>query len=56
LDDNSEPGVTIKRADGSLDETTELGLTARDSKALFGRSGEIRRLTVTFGSDSVLSA
>ncbi|MDH3416736.1 MAG: hypothetical protein OEM64_10550, partial [Gammaproteobacteria bacterium] len=56
LNDNSEPGVTIKRADGSLDETTELGLTAQDSKALFGRSGEIRRLTVTFGSDNILSA
>ena len=56
LDDNSEPGVTIKRANGSLDKTTELRLAAQDSKALFRRSGEIRRLTVTFGSDSVLSA
>jgi hypothetical protein len=55
LDDNAESGVTIKRADGSLDETPELGLSVEDSSRLFQRSGEIRRVIVTFPTDALLS-
>ncbi len=51
LDDDAEPALAINYENGTEQKLAELSLPAAESSALFGRSGRIRRLTVTFGSD-----
>jgi hypothetical protein len=53
LDDDADAGVTLHRADGSLDESTALGLTADDSMRLFRRNGDICRVTVSIPASAL---
>ena len=51
LDNDAEPSLTITRDDGSHQVFAELALPSQDSAEIFQRSGRIRRIDVTFGSD-----
>ena len=55
LDDAAPAGIMIEGSDGSTRRVEGLQLSAEDSVALFTRSGEIRQLAVTFGSDALLA-
>ena len=54
LDDDAEPSLTITRDDGSQETQSLLVLSSDDSVELFTRSGRIRQITVTFGSNRLL--
>ena len=51
LDDNAKPELTIVRDDDSETRYSDLVMPAAEGDELFRRSGKIRRITVTFGTD-----
>ena len=54
LDDDADPSLTITREDGSQQTLSQPALSADDSVELFTRSGRIRQITVTLGSNMLL--
>jgi hypothetical protein len=51
LNDDAEPSLNLIRHDGTALDFPELALPAELSAELFARSGRIRRIVVTFGSN-----
>jgi hypothetical protein len=55
LDDDAEACVALARDDGTEQTLPRLELPAADSDELFRRSGRIRQLTVTIGTDRLFT-
>ena len=55
LDDDAEPALVITDEDGTERQLTELSLPEAESREIFRRSGRIRRVTVTFGTDALFT-
>ncbi len=55
LSNKVEPAITIDRDDGTQDTVSGLELPAKDSADLFARSGRIRQLSITFGTDKLFA-
>ena len=51
LDESAAPSVTIVRDNGDEESTSALELSPEDSAAIFRRSGRIRKLVITFGTN-----
>jgi hypothetical protein len=56
LDDEAPASLVIFRDDGSVRRLPELSLPADESAELFRRSGQIRRLELTFRTDTLFAA
>ena len=55
LDDGDDPSVTVTRDDGTQESLDELALSAEDSRAIFERSGKIRKLAVALRPDQLFT-
>ena len=55
LDDEAEPGVQLELHNDNDLRLQQLALPAEESQALFERSGRIRRLTATFGTNRLFA-
>ncbi|MFU8821915.1 MAG: hypothetical protein ACNA8G_10220 [Gammaproteobacteria bacterium] len=56
LDDKAPPSLVVFRDDDSTRHLAELSLPAEESAELFRRSGRIRRLELTFRTDTLFAA
>ncbi len=55
LDDDASPAVTVTRHDGREEALDRLTLSTEDSRALFERNGNIRKLTVALRPDQLFT-